>query len=192
MLDTHTISTFTLIVTIIGSVLSSSVLSSIITGLFNNSSKDNEWRSQHLSQDKGKVREYLELLNEKYKLLEYKEYQFSDSDYKNHKWLLNILQLYFDINNPYSKLIYDGYSELMSLAAEINFLVIEYKHENFSFPGASDFEVEEFNIFINNKIVPLENKCDKVVNLIIENIGKYFAYYYPKPSCWTKIKKRCL
>lgn len=190
MLDAHTISTTTLIVTIIGSVLSSSVLSSIITGLFNNSSKSNEWRSQHLIEDKNKVREHLESMNKEFGLLQYKKYEFSSAHIEQRKWLLSLLKMYQDINNPYSQLICDCYEELFDHVHKIYDKDLDYKHNNLDI-YSTDQDYDKYDDFYNKELRPRIIRCDNIVNNINVYIGKYFAYYYPKPSLCTRIKQ-CL
>lgn len=163
------------------------VIVALINNLFARSNKDNEWRRQHLIEDKNKVREHLENMNKEFRLLQYKKYEFSSGHIEQRKWLLSLLKMYQDINNPYSKLICDSYEELFDCSLQAVTRDEDYKNNNLDI-YSTDQDHEAYGNFHSKELKPILNKCDDIVNKINLNIGKYFSYYYPQPSIWSRIK----
>jgi hypothetical protein len=106
MADIQMISTSTLIASIVGSILGSGVISAVVSGLFNNSSKDNEWRSNHLSEDKKIVRNILDQLHFYLELVEplknNHNKQYLEFDITTAKNYMSKLTRYLDIRNKYA------------------------------------------------------------------------------------------
>lgn len=177
MADTQIISSTTLVTTVIGTILGSGVISAIVSGLFNHSSKDNEWRSNHLSDDKKVVRETLDELNRYLEMTQpldnthtEQHFQF---DMKFATRYIYKLTLYLDIGNKHATELVETYSTLIG---QLRNYVNLWRQLNNRFELAEPTSREE--------CLYLLEQSARIANI-------YFAEYYPKPSIWLKIRK-CL
>ncbi|TXI92398.1 MAG: hypothetical protein E6Q33_06765 [Neisseriales bacterium] len=187
MSDPHTLSMVTLILTIVGTVLGSSVLSAIITGLFNSSNKNNEWRSQHLSQDKEKIREEcMKIFNncQQFNLKETIDKIINEEDSAKFITALNssfhLIELYLDTTNIKSS---ELRKTILNLIEDFNKLMCIQNAKDIkenSEVGAIERAI--FNKLLHNEIPDKLGEFKKIVR-------EYFVEYYPKPAVLARIKQ---
>lgn len=161
------------------------VIVAIINNLFVRSNKDNEWRSQHLSEDKEKIREEcMKIFNdcEGFDLIKLIE------KIKNNQDLLNliatlhssyyVIELYLDKQNVISDKLQ---SAVYSTIQDIDNL-LQMKIALPQMQGDIATTVGKDYFLLHSRVSNQFNQFKKAIR-------EYFAEYYPKPPLCTRIKQ---
>lgn len=194
------------IITIFSSILGSGFIVAVINGLFLLSKDDKSLRNTHLIEDKKELRNLLRALNDDKLLmfslkpltnkfiLERVDQSYADEVIAH----INRIYMYMDLNNPYTPKLHTAYFNLtinvssLAINKVSSILVLAKQSPHFkSLPLPAEVtnqvnSIEDEDIDTIKK--DLLSKCTNDIKNIKSLTGKYFSYYYPKPSFWSRFK----